>query len=217
MLFDRNLGETNRPGHHSIIMSEGWQQTNWRNSLISAPARCWLPFTSPLSAISSDYWHYGKFAVDNQPHIPAKFLITPLEMSLGLWICINVWEVGGCFPGKWKGAVNLRERVSQRELTPHRLDARQVQSWADPLPHRGPLLNNYPSYFIMAYWQGMITRGSWRSARLADSLTTPTDPATGLSQAVEEKPVWCSSSSIRDWIVLKMCKNPKLGASVSSR
>lgn len=215
MLFDRNLGETNRPGHHSIIMSEGWQQTNWRNSLISAPARCWLPFTSPLSAISYDYWHYGKFEVDNQPHIPAKFLITPLEMSLGLWICINVWEGGeGAFRGSGRGRLICESACLSASW---RHAARQVQSWADPLPHRGPLLNNYPSYFITAYWQGMITRGSWRSARLADSLTTPTDPATGLSQAVEEKPVWCSSSSIRDWIVLKMCKNPKLGASVSSR
>lgn len=34
--------------------------------------------------IASDYWHYSKFAVDNQPQIPTKFLITLLEMSLGL-------------------------------------------------------------------------------------------------------------------------------------
>lgn len=72
-------------GLGSIVMLRRWQETSCRYGLISAQARCWLPsFLSLHCTISSDYWHYSKFAADNQPQIPAKFLITLLEMSLGL-------------------------------------------------------------------------------------------------------------------------------------
>lgn len=40
-------------------------------------------------SVSSDYWHYGKFAADNQPQFPAKFLIMPAELPLGFSVCIN--------------------------------------------------------------------------------------------------------------------------------
>lgn len=70
-------------GVDSIVMKGKWQDSGWSSILISALAHCWLPFICVYS-ISSDYWHYSKFAIDNQPQIPAKFLITLLEMSLGL-------------------------------------------------------------------------------------------------------------------------------------
>lgn len=51
---------------------------NWCSGSLLASLRLSLHCT-----VSSDYWHYSKFAADNQPQIPAKFLITLLEMSLG--------------------------------------------------------------------------------------------------------------------------------------